>query len=374
MTNVKFELLGRPFEGAGFDLVDRIVSSTLEDFDEFYAEHGMTPGAFQTYLVRLRDPRATGLQNITINDFSIPLERVTDYWESDEFIAIKENDPVGLSNPPSYTINNTDAPFEWEYNPRGKGKYNVKLKPISADDQIVADEIKRAATDLENSPWYGTDAGSFGDEIHRRVGDALRGRAGWFVDVYVDQETNEVRSIGTIPPGGTTGTTQIDLLKMKEGHRPTVGTILDKDQIDELYEIKTSATGKVDADQKRRLKKVVGGRKIKVCLSQRRWVPVHLWVDNPRVKALVRVLNVVGVASTAHAWLNSDDYDDELDAMYEQGREFKAESDPDQRRITGLVFVGMMRNYMSHFTGDTNTLNIAFGASTYAIVADAAFD
>jgi hypothetical protein len=272
------------------------------------------------------------LQDTKINGVSIPLTREGSYWQSEEFVATKQGESIGLSDPPHYIIHNTDEACDWKYNPRGKGDSNIRINPVTAADQVVVDEIKKAVAAMKSAGWTGTHDGSFGIEVHRRVGNPRGGSSGWLVDVYVDQSINEIRSIRQLPPGGPTGTTQFDILRLKSGYNPRVGQVLDVSKIDELYEIETSVGGEVDLGQEARLKTVVGGRNMKVALSKERWLVGSGWQINKRVAAAFKVLSMVGAGFTAYNYLHRDDYDDELDEIRQQGIAVNQETDSVEKK------------------------------------------
>ena len=135
----------------------------------------------------------------------------------------------------------------------------------TAADKLFGEVAEEVAKGMKNFDWKNgngmnlggkykqTDAGAFGKEFERRVHARLQElaasgnkTAGQFLEgVYVDGR-------GLVTPGGGPGTTQVDALFVRKGYRPEVGKPLDRSRVI-AYEIKTSASGRVEKDQLERL-------------------------------------------------------------------------------------------------------------------------
>lgn len=211
---------------------------------------------------------------------------------------------------------------------------------------------------MESQGWIPpnpADDGAFGKEVHARVATTIAqnndGR--WITNVYVASENHPttpfrtILSIGQPPQGGTTGTTEIDVLRVKDGYNPQVGEVLNPQQLDDLFEIKTSVGGKINQAQKIKLKAVRGGL-IKISMSERRWTSAAGWAKTPRVVKYIKLLGLLGLVATAYAFINLDSYDDDVDELIIKLDAVKAEP-PDQKKVAAMLVMNDIRGYLNHF-------------------------
>jgi regulation of enolase protein 1 (concanavalin A-like superfamily) len=349
---------------AEFTNVDLPLSSnTLTISDE------ITPGSYATYKIRIHDPRQSGIDNFKIDDQEVSLTRTGNYYESEEFICTIDGERLDVEGVPEKVIYlRSEAPMG-EYNPIWPFKSDPKPLPGPAGYRVVADLIDQSVKEMEANPssWTATNDGSFGTEVHKRVSSKLQNKSGWLVDVYVENGTNRILSIGN-SPGSTTGTTQIDVLHLKSGYKPKVGQILDSSKIENLFEIKTSISGKIASDQKARLKAVMGGGKIVVAKSPKRWTMASGWEPNKRFGAGFKLLSLVGVGSAVYAILNYDDEDEELDALIAEAKQINGISDPDWKKASTIVWMGSVRNWLSQFFPDSTVVDLAIVGVIYTKV------
>jgi len=229
-----------------------------------------TPGAYATHKMRIYDPRASGFDHLKIDDQEVSLSRtVGNYYESEEFICTVDGERLDVEGIPEKVVYLRSQPPIGAYNPSWPFKSNPKSIPVPEGFPVINDLIKESVSEMEAAGWTGTHDGSFGIEVHERVGNKLKNKAGWMVDVYIENDTNRILSIGH-SPGSTLATTQVDLLHLEAGYKPKVGQVLDRTKIKNLFDIKTSLSGAMDADQKFRLKKITGGDFV-VAKSPKRW-------------------------------------------------------------------------------------------------------
>jgi hypothetical protein len=219
------------------------------------------------------------------------------------------------------------------------------------------------------------DNGAFGKAVHERASEILQVREGWAADVYVDNDSRKILSIGGPPRGGTTRTTQIDAMKLKPGYRLEVGAVLDHTQIDDLYDVKTTASGIPQQDQATRLKKILNGgieggsRDIKIGMVERRWVKASGWIDNDRYKKGIGVLKMLGLAAgvvqsaeTAHAMWAFQDNDPDFENFINKVKMLKAgRYAPGPRYEQAALFVkAELRPFVgARFGEDSVAINLA---------------
>ena len=162
------------------------------------------------------------------------------------------------------------------------------------------------------------------------------------------QPFRKILSIGQLPPGGVAETVEIDVLRLKADYSPQVNDILDPSKIDDLYDIKTSAGGKITHSQKLKLISVRGGD-IRISMCARKWTASQGWHNNPRILKITKILGLVGLGASAYAIINSASYDDEVDEIIIKLDVAQGTNDPDQRRIAVTLVMADVRNYINHF-------------------------
>jgi len=329
----------------------------------------ITPGSYATYKIRIHDPRESGIDNFKIDDQEVSLTRTGNYYESEEFICTIDGERLDVEGIPEKVIYLRSDPPMGEYNPFWPFKSDPKPLPGPNGSRVVADLIDKTVKDMEASGWSGADDGSFGREVHRRVGNSLSNKSGWLVDVYVENGTNRILSVGTSPGGS--GYTQVDLLHLKSGYKPKVGDILDSSKIENLFEIKTSLSGSIDRSsggQLERLKNVNGGRRIVLSKSPKRWTIGGGWQNNKRFGAGFKLLSLVGIGTSVYAILNFDDQDEQLDELIAEGKRINGISDPAWKKAETIVWMGQVRNWLSQFFPDSTVVDLAIVGVIYTKV------
>ena len=368
-TSTQFTVLGKaldePFQETGFFIGSTLPSPAADGQD------GLMAGAYREYRVQIRDPRTT-TTSVQIAGASLPLSRSGTTLESPTFVLIA---PGATAHPTLRSIEASGSFVSWAFNAEGRRRLVTSFQLTEWDTElagIIIDVIKQM--DGTWRPSNPKNPGEFGDVVHQCVGEPLKGRAGWAVDVYVENGTNEIVSIGK-PPGDRTDTTQIDVLKLKPGYTLEGKKFLDYTQIDDLYDVKTTASGIPDPKQAERLKSVLNGwqpggqRSIKVGMVERRWVASAGWVDNVRYKNAIGLLRMIGLAAgvaqtaeTAHAMWNFKDYDPEFQELLDEAQKVKAgewqpNTDPREQRA---LFIKLKVNlFLKNRFGDSAALNIA---------------
>jgi hypothetical protein len=368
-TSTQFTVLGKaldePFQETGF-----FISSTLPS-PAAVGQDGIMAGAYREYRVQINDPRTT-TTNVQIAGASLPLSRSGTTLESPTFVLIA---PGTTAHPTLRSIEASGPFVSWAFNAGARRRLVTSFQLTEWDTElagIIIDVIKQM--DGTWRPSNPDNPGEFGDVVHQRVGERLKGRAGWAVDVYVRNATNEIVSIGK-PPGDRTGTTQIDALKLKPGYTLEGKTVLDYTQIDDLYDVKTTASGIPDPKQAERLKSVLNGwqpggqRSIKVGMVERRWVASAGWVDNARGKNAIGLVRMIGLAAgvaqtsqTAHAMWSFKDDDPEFQSLLNAAQRVKQNSyqqnSPSHEQRAYFIRWEVMPFLRKRF-GDSAQLNVA---------------
>jgi hypothetical protein len=243
------------------------------------------------------------------------------------------------------------------------------LNPTNADiemqkvvQQVTKQMKKQGWKPPLPAPGRYPDPGAFGKEVDRRASQILGNRKNWATQVYVDDATKRIVSIGAPPPGGgqaLKNTTQIDAAALKGGYRPVVGQIWDATKAD-VYEIKASAYGGYIADwQLSRLRALGSDGHVRLV----RPLDVYkqgAWTVNARIKTVVRVLQLIGLATAAWNVINYAEYDGEFNKLMSDIQTAAARKDPDQRLADGLLVLQDAKQYLSHFTPGDSDIVVSF--------------
>lgn len=252
----------------------------------------------------------------------------------------------------------------------------------ASPDATMIDAVEQVMHEMEHGkpPWGPSnlaDTGEFGDEVHKRVSGKLRGKPGWYTDVYVDNATGEVLSIGNRPSGRSIkDTTQVDALYMKNGKTLKPGVILDASNLQDVYDIKNTLRGKLAGDQLDRLKKLVSRgsptpRYVKAVHPKRRWTPSLGWHDNPRFTKYIKLFSLLGPAFAIRAMIRSAEHEDELERIDELSRDLKGLEDVDQACLIRAEVLEVLKTYFERLNpGPSEGFNILIYFKMLNVLAD----
>ncbi|MEX0669881.1 MAG: hypothetical protein WD060_05435 [Pirellulales bacterium] len=382
-TSTQFTVLGKALDEPFFE-TDFFVSSTLPS-PAAVGESGIMPGAYREYKVTIHDPRMT-TSSVQVGGATLPLTRLGSVLESPMFVIVA---PGSVAHPSLTSIEVSGSEVAWAFNASGAKRRVTTLDLTNWDAelaQVIGDVVK--GMDGTWNPANPLDDGAFGKAVHEGVSDVLRNRDGWAVDVYVDNVSRQIVSIGGPPPNGTAGTTQIDVLKLKSGYRldeSSIGQILDHTKIDDVYDVKTTASGIPNAGQATRLKAILNGgieggpRDIKIGMVERRWVKASGWVDNARYKNGIGVLKMLGLAAgvvqsaeTAHAMWAFQDNDPEFVELMNKVEQLKAGrwSTGPAYEQTALFIKLEVNPFLRRRFGESAALNLASEAAFLRFLAE----
>lgn len=378
-TASRIEINARGFEDGETIVTNGFVKSNLS-FDPVAYPSAITPGSFQSYIIKVYDPRTTGLSQFFINGQPLALTYKGGYYETPEFV-ISDGTAPGWNLPfQVVVINGSTADFS--YNPFGALVTGPSVNGIPAHRQALADAIDKAVKEMEAQGWNGGapgDSGAFGKEVHARVSAKLTAESPrWMSNVFVDNNTKVIVSIGQPPPGGVAGTTEIDLIYLKNGEpRFNVGDLWNHNRVEDLVDIKTSVGGKIGQQQLGRLKSLMNNREVVVTKgTPRRWTPAQGWHVNTKFQTFFRLLALFGAATSAWNIINVDTYDDERDAIiakleFIRNRDYDHIAGGDSEKITHVQEVTVMLSaYMSHFAPDDTIVKIITVKRIYELIAE----
>ncbi|BAM02675.1 hypothetical protein PSMK_05160 [Phycisphaera mikurensis NBRC 102666] len=371
-TAVEVQLEQRNTAGGGWVDANGFLAADLRPFPD-----GSVPDHF-VYRFAVEDPRFEA-ETITLGNHDLSLSGGSVRY-SEEF-GVARPGQAGMADS-SYLILSAGE-VDFSYNPNGS--YPVEwVDDVAAADREVAAEVDRAVTDMHGrwaapapEPGNSPNPGAFGNEVHRRVSERLQGRPGWLVDVVVDEQTNRVVKIGG-GPGGS-GTTQVDLIKLRSGVSPEVGDVLAKEDIKGVYDIKSSASGNVPRAQRLKLKVVSqggaaanqgGAGEVKVTRTRYRWTAGGGWTENLKVARSLKVMSAFGLTTTASAFVHADELDAELldvVAAFEEAKRV----DLTQRPGVLAIATGKFANYLSHFDPSGNVQALSLAAFLQVLSSDA---
>ena len=184
----------------------------------------------------------------------------------------------------------------------------------------------------------------------------------WLKDYWIDFRTREIVGIGPNLPSGYShdNVQQVDMMYAKSGYQPVVGDILDPNQIDDHYDIKTSVRGRVSGRQLENFEEIFGPHKTKVGQSLRRWSLVDGWHDNEtqgrRFKLIGIAIGVVTMATACVAWADeSEMFYERIDPLLTA---IKNEDDALERRLLAIQAIQEAKTYLAKFTPDSTLVDI----------------
>jgi hypothetical protein len=271
------------------------------------------------------------------------------------------------------------------------------VKPTDAGKEI-ADVTKKVQEEMKKEGWRpprtppgeNPNPGAFGRDFHERASEELeelerrakeeldKRRQGWFknkrwyVNVYVNEKTGKVVSIGGPPPGGVkalAGTVQIDAFYVSKGYTPKVGEVLDSTKIESVFDWKATRRGGIDPRQAMRIAAVTGKRPIPITTPEV-YVRGKGWVPNPKYKAVMGLLALIGVGEAAYAMIYASEYDAELQRIRQMAQVAKNQNIPELRSVDLYNLQKAISNYLSHFTPDRTILDFLTLEEMYRILGE----
>ena len=150
--------------------------------------------------------------------------------------------------------------------------------------------------------------------------------------------------------------------------------ILEPNDVEDVYDIKTSLNGQMTVDQKTRLSNVLnmggGDREARIATTHRRWTTTRGWHDNIYFKNGVRVFAAFGIASSLYAICVFDESYPLLTKMVDEARKVQRGdgfgATPQEQMFYWLN--NDVRPFLQQFDPDGLTTNVAIaGAMRHAL-------
>ncbi len=412
----------------------RITTSKIELWaNGTYETHGLIaaslpqqPGDIDTamvndgviqYNVRVWDPRAN-LTTVTVAGHVLPLTPSGAGYISPTFVVTRSTESAVLVADQAVVLdynfidlygNTIDAPPMYEerpsdivgsseilalsdgaesaiaYNPEQPGVETLFKELAAGPDRVIADLVHEIDAELVADGWTSatpSDSGSFGKEMSRQVRARIEGQWGWpfgerdrwLTGVRIEQVGGDYIYRGAGFDTGTATQTEVDVMYLKEGYKPTLGQPIDQTKLI-VYEIKTSATGTIDATQLAKLRAIQGGD-IKRVLSPHKWLQNgNELVENVRHKRLRDGLAAGGdrlgtgaaIVSAVVAFASADQA---IAALEESLENLKAAHTPDDRFEQSAIVMAKLRDVIETLSGGTldGAANIVFLGYIYRVM------
>jgi len=359
-------------------LTDYLIATDLPETEAEVPPEGFTVGAYQVYSIRVWDGRPLPISEISVGGNAVPLHSDGHPCDdrSDPFIVRLTTDAAPLEPPTTdWIVLDPLQEVIFSYNPIWGVEPPVEVRLPTPDDTVVANLVKTVTETMHAENWTPPnpdDAGAFGKVVHQQMTDELSGRPGWIANAYVEKNTNKLLSIGEVPhvPSGTY--VEVDIMRLEDGYLPQVGEVLDRARMIDIYEVKTSISGKVAESQRAKLKAIIG-RDIKVTTSEWNWTAGQGMIKNNVWKAGAVAISFLGVGASAWAYVHCSDYDAELDdifVQYSKAMEARRDRDEDPSGVTcETVFLAeLMNTYLARFLPDGLIADVASVLELYEIM------
>lgn len=236
-------------------------------------------------------------------------------------------------------------------------------------DAQIAHRMDKVELEMAKQGWKPKKSGGdYGSEVHTRVSqelEGLRDKSGnkrWYTEVWVDLQTNKILGFGPNPGFQTTQHhAWVDAMYVKPGYVPKKGDVLDPNQIEDLYELKTSARGRIRQDQRDKYKKIINGgnphgpRDIKTLTTKYSYDPAAGIVHNQKYKNRFVFYGIIAgllghtIAQDVSAMVSYSDDEGQFDSVAVKFRDAAMETDPTQKRVKELVAKDALFNYLEGF-------------------------
>lgn len=378
LTGVQIRLVGRGLGDTEWFERDMLIGTTLIDpEDEMPA--GYLPGAWQTYKVRIFDPR-DGFTSVYVAGTALPLTPMSGGigYESPEFICLPPaaEIPEGATIPAYPIATLTDGFTTIEYNSQQSTLSKKQLKQMQQGDKLLT-EVDTIVEQMRADGWeppppqagQNPDPGAFGKEVHKRATAALHGKPGIAMDVWVHNDTKQVLHIGPSQPSGfpTQGTTQIDaVVILDKNYTLQVGQTYDVNKC-VAREIKMSidnVTNSVIGPQLEKLNDWSANGEARLVRARSHWKPSTGWTSNPKFLNTKKALMIAGAVSTSaaaasadwiapvHALVVSAQQDEQIEQISLAYKKVKAASSESDRNIHAQDALDLTKQYIMQFFPD----------------------
>ncbi|MBL8962523.1 MAG: hypothetical protein JNK70_00490 [Phycisphaerae bacterium] len=361
VTAVKAELWGQGWKEQEWRRVSGLVLSRLpdlvEDPDDEYSIgrfESLTSGPWMMHKYRIYDPRENIDPIAWVGPNPVQMLRYGSYWETDPFlipeeVAGKKVHPDALLIPPTIVNGKIQVSYNPEWWEPTAGKMTVK---VSRYEQELADAVKDVVEKLEMDGWtppIATDDGAFGKAVHIEIAKKIKGEQ-WLHNHWIELNTGKIISIGEATPPIYTSQQicQVDIMRAKKGYVPQIGEVLDVNKIENLYDIKTSKNGAIPKTQRNRLLQIIKSeQKLKMAASVRRWTNAAGWNDAAALRKRLKMLAMVGLATSAIAFVTNASEPDRFRQDIEPTiLELQRETDPNMKRV---ISAELIQKISSHF-------------------------
>lgn len=198
------------------------------------------------FKIKITDPRSS-INSVMIGQQVLPLSPVQDSrYVTDSFIFTTP----GATIPSAFAQYNrllyADVDAVVDYNPP-KSFSSIKFPELPKEMQQTYSDMQRVAKQMHDAGWQPPvgsegDNGIFGKELHRNMSQEYTNKRGKLPDVWLDADGKVLgfdNGYNWRPPGSITGTTQIDLLIVKGGYKPTVGRVIDRTKVISAVDFKS---------------------------------------------------------------------------------------------------------------------------------------
>jgi hypothetical protein len=379
LTAVRFEVLGRGYGEYFMEPVYHFSTThTLYPNKPEWEAVGMMRGTYQSYKINVYDPRL-GLSQVQLAGYNLNLTREGNRYTTSEFIL-----PQALSDVPSglvpLSIIGTDV--SWQFNPGGNRRI---VHPIQLNDwdTDLAAEIVKVIDEMKAANWPSepvSDDGAFGRHVHALVAQRFGNEAGWKTDLWIEPQTNKILHIGPTF-NAPAGTIQVDIVKLVDSYDPVAGEILDHTKLKDVYDVKTSLTGRIPAAQKTNLTNVLNGwsqnptRTIKSAMAPARYKKIGGWEVNKNFGNGIRIFGLLAgsttAIATAHAMWSFDEFDPDFQAMINEARLIRGMTNEVQKKYAVPVWLaGDVKPFLQKFTAGSTAADLAVTALVYKTIGE----
>jgi hypothetical protein len=286
-----------------------------------------------------------------------------------------------------------EADIEVSYNPTTTVGTSSNVPQQTKSQKDISSAIVDVTEEMHNQAWNGQgyspdDAGAYGKEVHRRIQNHPKMTSSrWLHDYWIDINTKNVIQIGGDSPAGhdPQQIQQIDAMYVKSGYRPQVGDTIDPNKVQEVYDVKTSRTGRLSSAQRTNIPTITG-KDPQVVEYARRWSRAQGWHVDERadfrvrhgkcVGRAIKVISVAGAvggfATAGTAWIRYEEEADGFSASYYALLRQLQNADPnDYAAVTSIAvqLLGEINLYLAQFSPASEPFDVVMVVSIYGYLA-----
>lgn len=339
-------------------------------------------GSFMLHRLVIDDWRSFQSTGVTIGGQTLGIFPIGTGKQATPWFLVTDAAPAAQSNPGYPVVILPGGPSTISYNPEQPTTVlaSAARRGYVKSLQRLVDAVVDAFDELPAGTNPNHD-GAYGDLIHREVSQRLPSSGGrWKASVWVDLDTRQVLSVGSLDfTTNNARHVELDIAYLKYGRTIRAEQVFNPEDIEDVFEIKTSHTGKISPLQLRKYHEAMGRPPQQVWTAKRLRVidgVQHIGVNNRALNRMdmakkVGVVGAVVVGTGCIISIVSGEEQERFDELVVAMRDYRSSgNDPHATILNGVVLMDKMRAWLDSWCPLDLAKNLINAVLTRKIIDD----